>query len=237
MEMSNSGQESDVLSFSLPDGNVLLAKTAVAMGYPSLEKAGPAGGKIADMAESALDLSRPVSIHKNLTIGQFSRGGIAECPDLFSASRIYREFFSQMLSPDRMIVFAVTLGGGIDAEIARLQREDRMFLAYALDAAGSVLVEEYAAQIETRLAEKWEEEGYRSTRRFSPGYCDWPVAEGQREIARLLDLRGIGINCEETGLMVPQKSVTAVMVGARGLSRRTPCHLCTDRSCAHRRAG
>jgi hypothetical protein len=207
------------------------------MGYPSFEKAGPAGSKIADMIESALCLSRPASVYKILTIGRPSGEGIAECPDLFSASRIYREYFSQMESPGIMIVFAVTLGGGIDAEIARLQREERMFLAYALDASGSVLVEEYAAQMEARVAEKLEEDGYHSTRRFSPGYCDWPVADGQREIKRLLDLRSIGIECEDTGLMVPQKSVTAVVIGARGLSRRTPCHLCTDRSCAHRRAG
>ncbi len=235
--MSDSGKDPAVVPFGVPDRNALLARTAVAMGYPSLDKAGPAGGKIADMIETAAGLSRPASIHTICTIGQASAEVTAACPELFSASRIYREFYFRMDKPERMIVFAVTLGSLLDAEITRLQREDRMFLAYALDAAGSVLVEEYAAQIESRLAEKMEEEGYRSTRRFSPGYCDWPVAEGQREIVRLLDLRGIGIICEETGLMVPQKSVTAVMLGARGLPKRTPCYLCEDRSCAHRRAG
>ena len=49
------------------------------------------------------------------------------------------------------------------------------------------------------------------TDRFSPGYGDLPLAQ-QFELCRVLDVsRRIGVTLSDGGLMIPQKSVTAVM--------------------------
>ena len=49
------------------------------------------------------------------------------------------------------------------------------------------------------------------TDRFSPGYGDFPLAQ-QAEIFRVLDIsRRIGVTLTDSGLMVPQKTVTAVL--------------------------
>jgi len=50
-----------------------------------------------------------------------------------------------------------------------------------------------------------------TTPRFSPGYGDWPITE-QSRIIRLLDgQRQIGLNVTKDSLMVPRKSITAVI--------------------------
>ena len=52
------------------------------------------------------------------------------------------------------------------------------------------------------------------TGRYSPGYGDYPL-ECQDELIRLLDgARKIGLNVSRSHLLIPRKSITAVMGGA-----------------------
>ena len=47
--------------------------------------------------------------------------------------------------------------------------------------------------------------------RYSPGYGDWPL-DAQRELLALLDTpRAIGVSLTDSLLMVPSKSVSAVI--------------------------
>ena len=64
------------------------------------------------------------------------------------------------------------------------------------------------------------------TDRFSPGYGDFPFSQ-QRDFFELLDItRRIGVSLSESGLMLPQKSVTALI----GVSDRPQPH--RHRGCA-----
>ena len=73
--------------------------------------------------------------------------------------------------------------------------------------------------------------------RSSPGYGDLSLTY-QAEFLRVLEAtKKIGIVLSEGGVMIPEKSVTAVM----GLSReQTKCHIegcesCRNKNCAYRR--
>ena len=78
------------------------------------------------------------------------------------------------------------------------------------------------------------------TDRFSPGYGDLPLSQ-QKELFRLLDVtRRIGVSLSESGLMVPQKSVTALIgVSDRPQPKRSRgCETCTMfADCAYRKDG
>ena len=64
------------------------------------------------------------------------------------------------------------------------------------------------------------------TDRFSPGYGDFPFSQ-QRDFFDVLDItRRIGVSLTESGLMLPQKSVTALI----GVSDRPQAH--RHRGCA-----
>jgi len=104
-------------------------------------------------------------------------------------------------------VMAVTLGAGVDMLLRRVQVTD-MAMAVAVDTGASVLVEQYCNAYEKMICA--EISGY-TTPRFSPGYGDYPVTE-QSYVVKLLEApKRIGLNVTSSSLMVPRKSVTAII--------------------------
>ena len=109
-------------------------------------------------------------------------------------------------------ILAVTLGSAVD-ELIRRSEITNMVLAMVLDTGASVLVEQAAdlaeQEMKTEIAGKLPASF--TTSRFSPGYGDYPIRH-QREILRLVDAgRRAGITLTAGDMMVPHKSVTAVV--------------------------
>ena len=103
-----------------------------------------------------------------------------------------------------VVFFCATLGAGVDRDLARLQVWD-MAQAVVLDACASVAIENVC----DNFMEEMKIRGY-LTDRFSPGYGDLPLSV-QGELAELLELeRTLGVTVTSGGLMLPQKTVTAV---------------------------
>ncbi len=76
------------------------------------------------------------------------------------------------------------------------------------------------------------------TLRYSPGYCDWDVAQ-QRKLFKIFELDDIGVRLTEECLMIPQKSVSGIIGvgwGDRRLIAMSPCRHCEKKGdCKHRR--
>ena len=107
-----------------------------------------------------------------------------------------------------VVVFAATVGLGLDRLIAKYSRLSPT-RALALQALGAERVEALCDAFETDLC--LASFGGRIHARFSPGYGDLPL-DFQREIFRLLDPpRRIGLTLNESLLMSPTKSVTAII--------------------------
>ena len=137
-----------------------------------------------------------------------------------------------------VILFAATVGLEIDRYIARYQRFSPT-KALLLQAYGAERVESlcnaFCGEMEKEAAEK----GLNCTARFSPGYGDLPLG-AQREFFRLLDCnRQIGISLNESLLMTPSKSVTAIFgIGdCVGSVRVHKCENCEKTDCQFRRRG
>ncbi len=137
-------------------------------------------------------------------------------------------------------LFAATLGGGIERETEKAFARGSLG-ALLTDAAASCLIESYCDEECERIAK---EENVTLTLRFSCGYGDYPLTH-QREVCRLLDAqRRIGLYVGEDSLLMPRKSVTAIMgVIAQGYSptdRRghtaDKCAKCAALSCPYRRS-
>ena len=138
---------------------------------------------------------------------------------------------------DQVILLAATLGDGPD----RLQRQLRlrnMSEALILDAAASAAVENVCDNLCADLAEAFAPRFL--TDRFSPGYGDFPLSQ-QIWFFRLLDMnRRLGVCLNESGLMVPQKTVTAVVgvADTPRAKRPTGCECCAlAEKCAFRKEG
>lgn len=104
-------------------------------------------------------------------------------------------------------IFAVTAGEEISRRIRDLSERGDNSRALITDAVGSELVEAAADEINRYISKQTSGS---LTRRFSPGYGDWGV-ENQNEIDRILDLKQIGIKLNESFLMIPEKSITALV--------------------------
>lgn len=139
---------------------------------------------------------------------------------------------------EKCVLFAATLGSGMERLFRRAQAGD-MEQALLLDACASAAVENVCDNGEAQLRREWAGRGKRLTGRFSPGYGDFPLL-WQKELCTLLDTeRKIGLHLSPSGMLLPQKSVTAVL-GVGGENKHVPrgCESCNLReSCAFRKEG
>ncbi len=107
-------------------------------------------------------------------------------------------------------VMAVTVGMAVERELRRLSLTDRVGQV-VFDAAATTLVERAADACEASIVSAGHERGLFSNFRFSPGYGDMPMTT-QPVLLQALDAqRQLGIALTDTLLMVPTKSVTAVV--------------------------
>ena len=138
---------------------------------------------------------------------------------------------------DRAVLLAATLSAESDKLIRQTAVTD-MALSLAVDCICSAAVEQVCNRAESEIFSTLDTE-YR-TWRFSPGYGDLPI-DVQRDFLNALNApKRIGLTVTESSLLLPTKSVTAVIgisdipvkKGAKG------CAVCSMReSCAFRAVG
>ena len=135
----------------------------------------------------------------------------------------------------QVILFGATLGAEVDNLLRRAQIRN-MADAVILDCCGSAAIENVCDNLCDDLQASLP--GY-LTDRFSPGYGDFPFSQ-QPEFCRVLDMqRRIGVSLTPGGLMVPQKTVTALLgVSDRPQQKRRDCAGCTQyEACEYRKEG
>lgn len=137
---------------------------------------------------------------------------------------------------EKVILFAATLGSGVDMLLQRYGRL-QMSKAVVMQAAAAAMLESYCDEKNDELKQNYLQQGWYLRPRFSPGYGDFPL-EVQRPLAAALELsKRIGITLTDSLLMAPSKSVTAVI----GISRQPRdcsvqgCEACGKTDCAYRR--
>jgi len=159
--------------------------------------------------------------------------GTAFCP----AGQDIQRFLSGC---GRVILMGATLGAEAETLLRRAQAQ-AMGDALLLDALASAAVENVCDNLCRDLAAHFSPD--RLTSRFSPGYGDFPLSQ-QRELCAVLNVtRLLGITLTPGGLMIPQKSVTALLgvraepfASDRGSASSSGCGSCAlSASCAFRR--
>ena len=111
---------------------------------------------------------------------------------------------------DRAVLFAATIGSGIDRLIRRFEKADPK-MGLLLQGLGAERVESLCDAFNDEVKEICKEAGQKTRMRYSPGYGDLPI-EVQKVFLPLLDAeRRLGITLSESCLMAPSKSVTAII--------------------------
>ena len=136
-----------------------------------------------------------------------------------------------------VILFAASLGTGPDFLIRRYSRLE-MSRAVVLQAAAAAMIEGYCNEVNAALKEEAGRRGLYLRPRFSPGYGDFSL-EYQRQLCRTLEAeKTVGITLTDSLLMMPSKSVTAVIGAGREECGcvNDGCEACKKKDCLYRRS-
>lgn len=126
-----------------------------------------------------------------------------------------------------VVLFAATIGLDIDRKIVRYERFSPA-KALLMHAYGAERVESLCDGFCDEMDREISKEGLHCTNRFSPGYGDLPL-QVQQDFFRLMDCsRKIGISLNESLLMTPTKSVTAIFGIGSCIRQRKMDHNCSE---------
>lgn len=122
------------------------------------------------------------------------------------------------------VLMAVTLGNAVDSRI-RYYEKFNMARALILDACATTAVEEVCDRVCEKIKEKVKMQNKTLTSRFSPGYGDLPLSI-QKDFIKVLEAdKIIGLTASESSILIPRKSVTAV-VGVSDKNVKTNNNAC-----------
>ena len=129
------------------------------------------------------------------------------------------------------LVFACTVGFNIDRLIKKYSETDPA-RALVFQAIGAERVESFTDEF---LKEYAKDNGVKLSPRFSAGYGDLPLSAQKDIFALLRPQKMIGITLNDSLLMSPSKSVTAIVgIGGKACGK-TPCSACGKTDCEFRR--
>lgn len=134
-----------------------------------------------------------------------------------------------------VVVLAVTAGSALEKESTAAFEAKEYTRGLLLDAAATAGVEHLADQLDAFIQAEAKQSGRKTVWRFSPGYGDWPITQ-QKELARLCHADKIGVHVTDQFMLVPRKSVTAI-IGLSSCGSRRPgnvCQTCSFLTCPFR---
>lgn len=186
------------------------------------------GSCIDEVNEAAV----PKTIHERFPL-KFTEDAGFQVASLHFNSKSLRQ---NLAGCQEVFLFAATLGIAVDTLIRRTALLDTA-KGLVMQAAAAAAIEAVCDEENDRLREEIEAEGLFLRPRFSPGYGDLSL-DCQRDFIRILKTqKNIGLTLTDSGLMVPIKSVTAI-IGISSIPtacHREGCEACNKTDCAFRR--
>lgn len=140
----------------------------------------------------------------------------------------------QIRKSTQAALFVATIGPAMEEWSRRLLKGDDPALGYIADVAASAAAESVTNTLHDHIQNKMQSLGLNITNRYSPGYCNWSVAE-QQMLFSLLPSNFCGVTLSESSLMHPIKSVSGVIgIGPDVKWRDYICDRCGVKDCTYR---
>ena len=123
---------------------------------------------------------------------------------------IGKDIYNHLKNASKCAVMVATLG--IESErILNYLSKTKISEAILFDAVCTAEIEAVCDKCEEEIKNKILENDFFTNYRYSPGYGDFPL-ESQRQIVSLIGCdKGIGLTVTDSSLLIPRKSVTAVI--------------------------
>lgn len=186
--------------------------------------------------KETLQLIQPKFVYQRFPIEKLSDGiHVAGTPLILKG----KDIAEHLKNCEEVFLMGATVGMALDRWIRRYMISEPD-AGVVLDSCGIQAVEQISDLAEKEMEAIVSEEGLHLTWRFSPGYGDLPL-ETQQDLVRVLDLpKRIGVSLSESFLMIPSKSVTAIL-GIQDTKkdvRENKCDFCNNKErCLFRKRG
>lgn len=175
------------------------------------------------MQEVRAEITPKVSVRYFDFESGFRFGGTTFTPEGLDISSV-------LASCSGALLLAATLGAQSERLLLRKQAVSASD-AVLMDAVLSAAIEAVCDEQEQMLRREYAQRGLYLTDRFSPGYGDMPIRQ-TREICDVLKTQtSIGLTVSHSGIMIPRKSVTAILgvSGTPQKKRPSACDVCSMR--------
>jgi hypothetical protein len=148
--------------------------------------------------------------------------------------RMQKIVAGQLRKSEKAALFMSTIGGRMETWSKKLTADGDATRGFLVDAVASAAEEQTTDVLHDHIGKCMEMRGLKITNRYSPGYCDWSVAE-QHLLFSFFPPDFCGITLTDSALMIPIKSVSGV-VGIGTAVKRTEytCDSCGMKDCTYR---
>ncbi|MDR3191052.1 MAG: methionine synthase [Lactobacillaceae bacterium] len=120
------------------------------------------------------------------------------------------DIYQHLKHAQKVALLAATLGIEVERHTRQLEIT-AMTRAYLFDACCVDLIEKVCDLAQVVLAEEIADQGLVQNRRYSPGYGDLPLAVQPQFLQAVDANKTVGIQLTDSYLMIPRKSVTALV--------------------------
>jgi hypothetical protein len=141
----------------------------------------------------------------------------------------------QLKNAEYIVLFIVTIGNEIEKLSDKLFHQGEMLEGYIVNLIGSEAAEGISDYVHRSVIAKELDPGISLTNRFSPGYCNWDVAE-QFKLFGAFPKSFNSVSLTDSALMTPVKSVSGIIgIGKDVKFGGYKCNLCKDEKCIYRK--
>ncbi|MHC2994955.1 MAG: hypothetical protein IBV53_05585 [Candidatus Atribacteria bacterium] len=181
-------------------------------------------------------LFTPQGIYSLIKIKSFASEGRINLENELSF-RFAKSIIDQLKEVSHLLVGVVTIGDLLEKKVSELFSQGEYPRALALDAVGTVAVEDFSRRVRKLARQEIKEEGLKTSRHFSPGYGGWDVSQ-QKIIFKNIPTENIGVRLTKGCMMLPQKSLSWIIGAGKEMiissEEDNNCGNCQSKCCNYR---
>ena len=189
---------------------------------------------VSRIAEEAGALIRPRAIYREFTVARLDTESVTLENGIQLS--IGRKISSLWQGSRALGMSLCTLGPQLEDRVSALLEEGEQMQALNLDIAGTIALGIVGYQVQNMACGRLSAEGVEAGPWLNPGYINWPLTD-QRLIFSMLPAESIGVELNDSCMMIPKKSVTVCAgIGAIGSGAGfNRCRHCGVAKCQFRR--
>lgn len=204
------------------------------LGYRGQEIDDITNSEIDEMTALCEKLAAPKYIYRVFDVSARDKIYLEKSNLIFEGKDIY----THLKNAEKCAVLACTLGAAVERELLKLSKT-ALSKSVIFDCVCTQKIEETADECELEIKEYAKQNGFFTNFRYSPGYGDFPIQVQRALICALECEKRIGLSVTDNFLMIPRKSVSAVigLFNEKQNEQKNKCEICSMRDTCKLRNG